>query len=181
MRETDTDPAAGAHTETIDALSHRTSEPGERVADAMLARPKTLPASASVADLRRLFANPKVMTALLVDGAALAGVVDRDGLPATAADHELPVTTPAPRSCGRHPTWPSARRAPGLTTTTSDDSSSSRRTARCAGSSASTGVAPRSAATNRSRPCGDDPTRSDGRRRLDFRPRPALASATGPR
>ena len=87
MRENDTHPAR-TYTEPIDALSAPTSEPGERVADAMLACPKTLPASASVADVRRLFANPKVRTALLVQGAALAGVVDRDGLPAAAADHE---------------------------------------------------------------------------------------------
>ena len=87
MSENDTHPAR-AHTKPIDALAAPTSEPGERVADAMLTRPKTLPASASVADLRRLFANPKVRTALLVDGAALAGVVDREDLPATAADHE---------------------------------------------------------------------------------------------
>src|SRR3954454_7084644 len=87
MRKNDTHPAR-THTEPIDALFAPTSERGERVADAMLVRPKTLPASASVADLRRLFANPKVRTALLVDGAALAGVVDQDDLPAAAADDE---------------------------------------------------------------------------------------------
>jgi CBS domain-containing protein len=56
----------------------------------MLTRPKTLPADATIADLRRLFANPRVETAVVVDGPRLVGVVDRqqvdegqsDGTPA---------------------------------------------------------------------------------------------------
>jgi CBS domain-containing protein len=54
----------------------------------MLARPKTLPADATVADVRRLFEKPSVRTALLVDGAAFRAALDRDGLPAGAADDE---------------------------------------------------------------------------------------------
>jgi predicted transcriptional regulator len=50
------------------------------VRDLMRARPKTLPSDASVGDLRRLFGNPRVRDALLVDGAAFVGVVDRDDL-----------------------------------------------------------------------------------------------------
>ena len=48
------------------------------VRDLMRRRPKTLPRGAPVGDLRRLFANPLVLDALLVDGAAFVGVVDRD-------------------------------------------------------------------------------------------------------
>jgi CBS domain-containing protein len=54
------------------------------VRDAMVGRPKTLPAGASVDDLRALFANPHVRTALLVDGDRFAGAVERDDVPASA-------------------------------------------------------------------------------------------------
>jgi CBS domain-containing protein len=50
----------------------------------MVSRPKTLPADATVADLRHLFTNGHVVTALLVDGDAFAGAIDRDELPAAA-------------------------------------------------------------------------------------------------
>jgi CBS domain-containing protein len=49
-----------------------------KVRDLMRRRPKTLPREATVGDLRRLFANPLILDALLVDGAAFVGVVDRD-------------------------------------------------------------------------------------------------------
>ncbi len=54
-----------------------------QVRDVMRARPKTLAGDATVGDFRRLFANPHVLTALLVDGSTFVGVLDRDGL-----DHE---------------------------------------------------------------------------------------------
>jgi CBS domain-containing protein len=47
------------------------------VRDLMRRRPKTLPREATVGELRRMFANPLVLDALLVDGAAFVGVVDR--------------------------------------------------------------------------------------------------------
>jgi CBS domain-containing protein len=47
------------------------------VRDVMLTRPKTLPAEATVADLRRMFTNPHVESALLVDGSQFVGLVDR--------------------------------------------------------------------------------------------------------
>ncbi|MEI7625235.1 MAG: CBS domain-containing protein [Actinomycetota bacterium] len=50
------------------------------VGDVMVKRPKTLPAEATVADLRRLFENPRVRTALLVDSGALVGAIDRESL-----------------------------------------------------------------------------------------------------
>jgi CBS domain-containing protein len=55
----------------------------------MRRRPKTLPLDATVGDLRRLFANPKVLDVVLVDGEAFAGLVDRDALAG------LPDETPA--------------------------------------------------------------------------------------
>lgn len=57
-----------------------------RVRDVMVARPKTLPADATVADLRRLFDNTHVISALLVEGTAFAGAVHRDAVPADAPD-----------------------------------------------------------------------------------------------
>jgi CBS domain-containing protein len=58
------------------------------VADVMLAEPKTLPADATVAAVRRLFEKPSVRTALLVDGPVFRAALDRDGLPADAGDDE---------------------------------------------------------------------------------------------
>ncbi len=62
------------------------SRESNRVADVMLKRPKTLPSSATVGDVREFFQNPKVMTALLVDEDHFRGAIDRDGLPMDAAD-----------------------------------------------------------------------------------------------
>ncbi|MGI9658383.1 MAG: CBS domain-containing protein [Gaiellaceae bacterium] len=59
----------------------RDSAANGQVRDVMVSRPKTLPAAATVADLRALFDNPHVATALLVDGTRFAGAIDRDSLP----------------------------------------------------------------------------------------------------
>ena len=56
------------------------------VGEVMLGRPKTLAADATVAELRQLFENGSVRTALLVDGPRFVGAVERDDLPAGAAD-----------------------------------------------------------------------------------------------
>jgi len=58
----------------------------ERVTDVMLSRPKTLAADATVGDVRAFFANPHVMTALLVDDGRFRGAIDRGTLPGDAAD-----------------------------------------------------------------------------------------------
>ena len=58
------------------------------VAEAMLSRPKTLRADASVADLRRLFGRSTMRTVLLVDGDAFVGTVERPDLPDSATDGE---------------------------------------------------------------------------------------------
>ncbi len=58
----------------------------QSVREVMLTAPKTLPAEATVGDLRRLFTNPRVESALLVDGARFFGVVDREGLEEAVSD-----------------------------------------------------------------------------------------------
>ena len=58
----------------------RDAVPGARVRDAMVTSPKTMPADATVADLRATFANPHMVSALLVDGSKFVGLVDRDSL-----------------------------------------------------------------------------------------------------
>jgi CBS domain-containing protein len=59
------------------------------VGEVMIRQPKTLPADALVADVRRLFERPTVRTALLADGQRFAGVIERDGVPADAPDDAL--------------------------------------------------------------------------------------------
>ena len=61
---------------------------GLDVRDVMVPQPKTLPVSASVADVRALFANTHVRSAVLVDGAAYAGMIDRAALPDDARGDE---------------------------------------------------------------------------------------------
>ena len=56
------------------------------VGEVMIRRPKTLPVDAPLGDVRRLFERPGVRTAVLIDGAQFAGVIDRDRIPAEAAD-----------------------------------------------------------------------------------------------
>jgi predicted transcriptional regulator len=66
----------------------REAAPGLHVRDAMVASPKTVPADGTVADLRAMFANSRVLTALLVDGQEFVGVVHRDALPDETSDRE---------------------------------------------------------------------------------------------
>jgi CBS domain-containing protein len=58
------------------------------VGEAMLSRPKTLSAGATVADLRRMFEKGTMRTVLLVDGETFVGTVERPDLPDTAGDGE---------------------------------------------------------------------------------------------
>src|SRR5690349_7483356 len=62
---------------------------GRLVRDVMVRRPKTLPADATVADLRRQFENPRVQSALLADDGRFAGAIAPSELPDSAADDEL--------------------------------------------------------------------------------------------
>jgi CBS domain-containing protein len=52
----------------------------------MRTRPKTLPSDVNVGDLRLVFANPRVLDVVLVDGQAFVGVVDRDAVEGAAGD-----------------------------------------------------------------------------------------------
>jgi predicted transcriptional regulator len=54
------------------------------VRDVMVRRPKTLPADATVGDLRRHFENPRVQTALLAEDGRFAGAIAPSELPSTA-------------------------------------------------------------------------------------------------
>jgi CBS domain-containing protein len=56
------------------------------VGEVMIARPKTLPTNARVADVRRMFAQSSQRTVLLADDGAFRGAIERDGLPADASD-----------------------------------------------------------------------------------------------
>jgi CBS domain-containing protein len=56
------------------------------VGDVMIKRPKTLPITASVADVRRLFENGSVQTGLLVDGDRFRAAIERPNVPDSAAD-----------------------------------------------------------------------------------------------
>ena len=59
------------------------------VGEVMISRPKTLPPSALVGDVRDLFERKKtVRTVLLVDGDAFRGAIERDGVPSAAGDDE---------------------------------------------------------------------------------------------
>ena len=67
-------------------------EAEQLVGDIMRGRPKTLPVTTSLADLRGFFTNPHVMTALIVDEhGALVGVVERDELEAGDVPDGTPI------------------------------------------------------------------------------------------
>jgi CBS domain-containing protein len=63
----------------------RDAAAGLRVRDAMVSAPKTMPADGSLADLRAMFANSHMVTAVLVDGSEFVGVVHRDELDGDAS------------------------------------------------------------------------------------------------
>jgi CBS domain-containing protein len=68
------------------------------VGEVMIAKPKTLPGNALVADVRRAFENPSVRTVLLADDGIFRGAIERDLLPSEAA-----VDEPASRYVERDP------------------------------------------------------------------------------
>lgn len=65
---------------------------GQKVGEVMLKTPKTLSARASLDEAREFFANPKVVSAVLVDGTAFAGLLDRTDLPSLLAG-SVPIRT----------------------------------------------------------------------------------------
>jgi predicted transcriptional regulator len=77
---------------TEPALIHtkmtRTEAADRLVREVMVRRPKTLPADASVGEVRAHFTNPRVQTALLADGGRFAGAIAPGELPDAADDAE---------------------------------------------------------------------------------------------
>ena len=74
--------------ELIHTHIDRDDASGRLVRDVMVKRPKTLPADATVGDLRRQFENPRVQTALLADDGHFAGAIAPTELPDTAEPSE---------------------------------------------------------------------------------------------
>jgi CBS domain-containing protein len=58
------------------------------VGEVMIANPKTLPSNALVGDVRDVFEKKNVRTVLLAEDGVFRGAIERDGLPASAADDE---------------------------------------------------------------------------------------------
>lgn len=58
------------------------------VGEVMIAKPKTLPADAVIADVRRVFENPSVRTVLLAADGAFHGAIERGLVPAEARADE---------------------------------------------------------------------------------------------
>lgn len=58
-----------------------------RAADVMVRRPKSLPADATIGDVRRMLTNASLLNVLLVDGGAFAGLIERTAVPDDADDH----------------------------------------------------------------------------------------------
>jgi predicted transcriptional regulator len=71
----------------------RSRDVGMTVKDVMRARPKTLPVDASISDLRRLFINAHVTTALIIgEKRAFAGVIERSMFVNTSLPDGAPIT-----------------------------------------------------------------------------------------
>jgi len=66
------------------------------VRDVMLSAPKTLSGRATAAEVRAFFDNPKVVSALVVDGERFVGLLDRSDVPSLLAG-ETPIRTFARR------------------------------------------------------------------------------------
>lgn len=64
----------------------------QTVGEVMLRTPKTLSVNATLDEARAAFDNPKVVSALLVDGTAFAGLLDRSDLPSLLAG-SVPIRT----------------------------------------------------------------------------------------
>lgn len=87
------------------------------VADVMLSRPKTVPPTATVAEVRELLANPSVQMVLIADGDRFCGAVTElpAGAEGLALDHadtqpdSLPPTATAEEAFARTAAHPNRR------------------------------------------------------------------------
>jgi CBS domain-containing protein len=81
-----------------------TAEPtvseGQVAADHMLREPKTLPGSATVADVRAVLANPKVRMVLLADGPTFRAAISEVPDTALASESALAYAEPSPETIG---------------------------------------------------------------------------------
>lgn len=76
----------------VQAPQSNSAETAQSVRDIMRGQPKTLPVTASAAEVRSFFANPHVMTALIVDEkGVLAGVIERGELPENGPTDGTPI------------------------------------------------------------------------------------------
>ena len=80
--------------------SHVTLEEAEAmtVAEVMISKPKTLSATATVADARRLFENASVRTALVADAGRYAGELTRSDI--EGVDDAAPISAVASTAAG---------------------------------------------------------------------------------
>lgn len=77
-------------TDSCDRTSVPAADSGSRpVGEVMVRKPKTLPIDASAAQARELFTNPKVLSAVLVDGTDFAGMLDPDAISEALGDEAL--------------------------------------------------------------------------------------------
>ena len=76
------------------------------VGDVMVKRPKTLPADASVGDVRRLFENASVETGLLVDDTRFRAAIERPNVPDTAPDDAPAIDFASTPTTAVHPSTP---------------------------------------------------------------------------
>jgi CBS domain-containing protein len=79
---------------------------GLTVGEVMLPTPKTLPPTATVGDVRRLFERRGVRTLLIAEDASFRGAIDRATIPASAGDSELAVMYAALRPVHATPAMP---------------------------------------------------------------------------
>ncbi len=84
--------------------SHEATE--MTVGEVMIARPKTQPGDALVGDVRRAFEQPSVRTVLLADDGVFRGAIERDDVPADAADGEPAITYADPEPVTATPATP---------------------------------------------------------------------------
>jgi CBS domain-containing protein len=76
------------------------SSDGQVAADHMLGEPKTLPGSATVADVRAVLANPKVQLVLLADGPTFRAAITDIPDTALASESALAYAEPNPETIG---------------------------------------------------------------------------------
>lgn len=87
----------------MQAQTTRADVADRTVGEVMIRTPKTLPGGASIADAKQFFTNPKLISAVLLDGDIFVGLLDRTDLPSLVPDvapvrtyckRDVPTVTP---------------------------------------------------------------------------------------